>query len=87
MHPLSPPPLSAQELCGGGTLLDTLRIRAPLPEDHAAGIFRGVIKAVLHCHQARRTEGALAFGGGFEGEGGAACCALPNQPRGTWRVC
>ena len=42
-----------QELCEGGNLLDVIRDKAPLCEEQAAGIFRGIIKSVLHCHQAR----------------------------------
>ena len=40
-----------QELCTGRTLLDVIRKHAPLGEAHAAALFRGVVKSVLHCHQ------------------------------------
>ena len=41
-----------QELCDGGTLGDVMRAaQAPLDEERAAGLFRGIVKSVLHCHQ------------------------------------
>ena len=39
------------ELCIGGTVLDIIRASAPVCEAKAALIFRGMCKAVLHCHQ------------------------------------
>ena len=42
-----------QELCTGGNLLDVIRAEAPMNEKRAAALFRGMIKAVLHCHQVR----------------------------------
>ena len=46
-----------QELCTGGSVLDTVRVKAPLGEDAAASIFRGIVKSVLHCHQVRLNWG------------------------------
>ena len=41
-----------QELCTGGTLKDAFGpCRARVGEARVAGIFRGIVKAVLHCHQ------------------------------------
>ena len=45
----SPP--QVEELCTGRTLLDVISAQAPLQEERAATLFRGVIKSVLHCHQ------------------------------------
>ena len=42
-----------QELCTGRTLLDVIRAQAPMREELAATLFRGIIKSVLHCHQVR----------------------------------
>ena len=42
-----------QELCTGGTLKDAFDGMAPVGEARVAGIFRGIVKAVLHCHQVR----------------------------------
>ena len=42
-----------QELCTGRTLQDVISAQAPLKEEHAATLFRGVVKSVLHCHQVR----------------------------------
>ena len=42
-----------QELCSGGTLSDLILRKStqPIGEERAAGLFRGIIKSVLHCHQ------------------------------------
>ena len=40
-----------QELCPGRTLMDVIKAQAPMREDLAASLFRGVVKSVLHCHQ------------------------------------
>ena len=45
-------------------MLDWVRVKAPLGEDMAAAIFRGVVKSVLHCHQ---VQGAGR--GGRDGRG------------------
>ena len=36
-----------------GTLHDMIRVEAPLDERRASGTFRGIVRAVLHCHQVR----------------------------------
>ena len=40
-----------QELCAGQTLQEVIKTQAPLREERAASLFRGIIKSVLHCHQ------------------------------------
>ena len=42
-----------QELCTGRTLEDVIGAQAPMREELAATLFRGVVKSVLHCHQVR----------------------------------
>ena len=48
-----------QELCVGGSLHAVTRL-APGPSDEArlAGLFRGIVKSVLHCHQVSELLGA-----------------------------
>ena len=57
-----------QELCTGRTLLDVIRAQAPMKEERAATLFRGIIKSVLHCHQVRP---------------GTACAALAVAARSS----
>ena len=41
------------QLCAGGSLLDLIKRKTPVTEERVAVMFRGIIKSVLHCHQAR----------------------------------
>ena len=45
-----------QELCTGRTLQEVIKTQAPLKEERAAALFRGVVKSVLHCHQVREGD-------------------------------
>ena len=40
-----------QELCEGGSLSEVFKKPGPLNEERAASLFRGIVKALLHCHQ------------------------------------
>ena len=40
-----------QEMCRGGNLMQLIEKSAPISEQVAAQLFRGMIKSVLHCHQ------------------------------------
>ena len=42
-----------QELCSGGSLHSLLQTRGAIGEEAAAGLFRSIVKSVLHCHQVR----------------------------------
>ena len=72
-----------QELCPGGTLTDILQqSMAPLSEERAAGLFRGIIKSVLHCHQVRAMQTSCHVGaghglwGGVSDRKGSCVCPL-----------